>query len=241
VNEEEPEAGKSTPGRTDRLWGTIGLVMGVVGGICLWQADSIGMLPRAGSIRHPTDLQAARFAGYLVIVLVVLGVASGIVGLVKKERPLLLAVAGVVVSGVCLLVALLYLAGLSAPRDKMARSLDIGRLLTQAYGHMAAGEFEQAADVFTAVIELEPEESANYHFRGEAYLRSGKLDRAISDFTQALAVEPDVAPTHVLRGDAYFRAGELEKAKADYAKAIELDPDSRSAERARAGMKKIAE
>jgi len=97
------------------------------------------------------------------------------------------------------------------------------------------------AGAFTAVIELEPEESAHYHFRGEAYLRSGDPGRAIPDLTRALAGEPDCASTLVLRGEAYSKAGQPVKAGADYARAIELDPDGKWAARAREAMKEIAQ
>jgi tetratricopeptide (TPR) repeat protein len=97
------------------------------------------------------------------------------------------------------------------------------------------GNYESAIYLFTAGLELNPDNHYIYNDRGLCYLAVGDTDKAISDFSEAIVLEPDFAKAHYNRGLAYFKtyytpAGYgnmklLDNAILNHSKAIELVPN----------------
>jgi len=96
------------------------------------------------------------------------------------------------------------------------------------------GNYETAIYLFTAGLQLNPDNPGLYNDRGLCYLQEGDIEEAISDFSKAIELNPDFAEAYYNRGLAYWggstwlRALDNEEgnnAIADFTKAIELDPE----------------
>jgi tetratricopeptide (TPR) repeat protein len=84
---------------------------------------------------------------------------------------------------------------------------------------------QQAVEVFSQAIALDPAFAAAYHNRGVAYAGLKQYKRAIADFERALRLDPEDAGTYNNRGAAYFRLHQDQRAIADFDRALGLDPD----------------
>lgn len=96
------------------------------------------------------------------------------------------------------------------------------RELGHAYFHL--WQADKVIEYYTKAIELEPNVSADYFMRGQAYKNSNEYEKAIEDFTKGLKIEPE-ATWICYRGLCYFKIGELDKAKEDFDKALEVSKD----------------
>jgi tetratricopeptide (TPR) repeat protein len=95
----------------------------------------------------------------------------------------------------------------------------LGRILA----YEVKGDHEHTIADATKVIELTPDDTLPYVFRGGGYLETAAFDRAIEDFTRIVELQPKSDLGYALRSDAYSRKGEHDRAIADATKAIELD------------------
>ena len=90
------------------------------------------------------------------------------------------------------------------------------------------GQYSEAIQDFTKVIELNPDDAEAYYFRGSTYYSQGEHNhaiKAIKDFTKAIELNPDDAETYHFRGFIHYSNGEYDHAIKDFTKAIELNPD----------------
>jgi Tfp pilus assembly protein PilF len=85
-----------------------------------------------------------------------------------------------------------------------------------------ASDFEAAIRLYSEAIELDPEWSDVYVFRGSMFAKKGDLDLAIEDFSQAIRFDPRDADAYQRRASAYERKGEETRAEADFAKSEQL-------------------
>jgi tetratricopeptide (TPR) repeat protein len=74
----------------------------------------------------------------------------------------------------------------------------------------------------TQAIELNPNYSDAYDYRGISYWDLKQYDKAIADHTKAIEIDPKYADAYNNRGDCYFGTRYFRKAIDDYNKAIEL-------------------
>ena len=86
------------------------------------------------------------------------------------------------------------------------------------------GQYSEAIEDFTKVIELKPGHAEAYYDRGNAYGGQGEYDRAIQDLTKAIELKED-AEAYALRGGIYNIQGEYDRAIQDLTKAIQLKED----------------
>ena len=89
---------------------------------------------------------------------------------------------------------------------------------------MMLDQMDEAIEVYSRAIELNPNHAASYSNRGAAYWGKDELDLAIADYNKAIELDPELAQAYSNRGAAYWGKDELDLAIADYNKAIELDP-----------------
>ena len=87
------------------------------------------------------------------------------------------------------------------------------------------GQYSEAIQDFTKVIELNPDDAEAYYFRGFTYYSKGGYDHAIEDFTKVIELNPDDAEAYYFRGFTYYSKGGYDHAIEDFTKAIELNPD----------------
>ncbi len=110
-------------------------------------------------------------------------------------------------------------------------------ILTTAFGQDAktfyeqglemaqAGKFEEAIQLFSKSIELQPEDYYSWFNRGIAKSMLNLCEDALPDFEQTVKLAPDYKKGYLNRGTTKKRLTDYEGALADYAYAIGLDPN----------------
>ncbi len=101
-----------------------------------------------------------------------------------------------------------------------------GELFGKGISLLKQGEFQNAIDVFSQLIELEPENPDAYRNRGVAYMKLAQYDAAISDFESALKIRPEIKGIYSNLGVAWYYKKEYQKAITYYDKEIELKSDN---------------
>lgn len=104
-----------------------------------------------------------------------------------------------------------------------AQSLD-GEIFKKAKANYNKKKYKTAISEFTRVIQMNPNYSGAYYWRGNAYHRTGKLQQAVSDYLKAMQVDSSYAGPYMGRGAVYLHKNKIEEALVDFNKAIELDP-----------------
>jgi tetratricopeptide (TPR) repeat protein len=91
---------------------------------------------------------------------------------------------------------------------------------------LAEGKLEEAADVFTEGLTLEPDYAQGWCDLGILRGRQGRVDEAIGHFRQALANDPDNASAHRNLGMSLQAKGRTEEAIGHYRQALLIMPNS---------------
>lgn len=88
-----------------------------------------------------------------------------------------------------------------------------------------AVELAESTDIYTELIEENPEEGRYYTLRASAWWALGKQDEAMADFNTAIEKGYEEAHAYSSRGLFYAAQGDHEAAIKDYNKALEIDPE----------------
>ena len=91
---------------------------------------------------------------------------------------------------------------------------EIEAAFSRAQAVAASGSLQEGADLYSDVIDADPDHVAAHVARGRLYLDLGDYSRAMSDFMVAEEIAADSPEPQVAIGDLYF-------ARKDYRKAIE--------------------
>lgn len=97
-------------------------------------------------------------------------------------------------------------------------------LLLSAKEALVKKKIDKSIELFSRVIELEPENSVALFSRGTAYFSKKKYQESLHDFTKCIQIKPDNAKLYCSRGNAWLGLKQNESALLDLNKAIELDP-----------------
>ncbi|KYO36270.1 hsc70-interacting protein [Alligator mississippiensis] len=95
----------------------------------------------------------------------------------------------------------------------------------EAINALGEGELQQAIDLFTAAIKLNPRLAILYAKRASVFVKLQKPNAAIRDCDRAITINPDSAQTYKWRGKAHRLLGHWEEAAHDLALACKLDYD----------------
>lgn len=87
-----------------------------------------------------------------------------------------------------------------------------------------AGKMEEAVELFSKTIELEPGNYFAWYNRGITRSRLNRYEEALSDFEQAIKLKPDYKKGYLNRGIAKRHLTDYEGAIADYTYLIDTDP-----------------
>jgi serine/threonine protein kinase len=85
------------------------------------------------------------------------------------------------------------------------------------------GNYQEAVSSFTQTLEINPQNSLAYNYRGDAFYRLGDYQKAQADSSRAIALNPQDANAYYDRGFARFGLGKYPQAIADYTQAIKLN------------------
>lgn len=87
-----------------------------------------------------------------------------------------------------------------------------------------AGYTDAALADINRYIDLNPEESSGYHFRGWIKDKNHiSCSEAMDDYSTAILLDPNESYSYLCRGQIYLNQGEQAKADSDFEKVLELD------------------
>ncbi|MFK0108258.1 tetratricopeptide repeat protein [Streptomyces sp. NPDC091217] len=108
--------------------------------------------------------------------------------------------------------------------DAMDRP-DVDSVFRHGIHRLAGGDYDEAIEVLSAVLEAEPEHTAALAARAAAFRLNEEDDLAIADASRALELRPGLAWAYATRGAIHRLQKSYRKAIADLDMAIDLDPD----------------
>jgi tetratricopeptide (TPR) repeat protein len=86
------------------------------------------------------------------------------------------------------------------------------------------GNYTEAIELLSQLINRHPHNAIDYNNRGLIYFQSGETHKAFCDYNTALQLNPNLASAYNNRANYYAACGELTAAIADYDQAIDLNP-----------------
>ena len=102
-------------------------------------------------------------------------------------------------------------------------STDLVNLERKANILYEMGNAKSAIDVYTQVMNTQPEYAFGYYRRGWFKELTGDFDGAIEDLSICVVLDPEESYAFETRGDIYLRQGKKELAEADFLKVIEIE------------------
>ena len=102
-------------------------------------------------------------------------------------------------------------------------STDLVNLERKANILYEMGNAKFAIDVYTQVLNTQPEYAFGYYRRGWFKELTGDFDGAIEDLSMCVVLDPEESYAFETRGDIYLKQGKKELAEADFHKVIELE------------------
>jgi len=111
----------------------------------------------------------------------------------------------------------------------------------QGMAELKKGDYSGAAECFTDLIRVEPNNPKAYVSRGMTYFYMREYQKSLSDLTEAIRLDPSDVEALANRGGVYIQIGEFDKAIADENVTIDIEPNfalafvNRSAAYARKG------
>lgn len=102
-------------------------------------------------------------------------------------------------------------------------STDLVNLERKANILYEMGNAKSAIDVYTQVLNTQPEYAFGYYRRGWFKELTGDFDGAIEDLSICVVIDPEESYAFETRGDIYLRQGKKELAEADFLKVIEIE------------------
>ena len=101
---------------------------------------------------------------------------------------------------------------------------DTSALIIFADRYFNIREYEKAAETYSKIIKLQPNNAKIYYKRGTAYGNQYKEELAVADYTKTIELDPDYARAYLSRGASFQESGKYDDAIKDLNKAVELEP-----------------
>ncbi|HHO54536.1 MAG TPA: tetratricopeptide repeat protein [Deltaproteobacteria bacterium] len=102
---------------------------------------------------------------------------------------------------------------------------EIAEIFARAQAAAAAGQLHQGAELYSDVIDADPDHVAAHVARGRLYLDLGDYSRAMSDFIVSEGIAADSPEPQVAIGDLYFARKDYRKAIEYFNAALEMSPN----------------
>lgn len=109
---------------------------------------------------------------------------------------------------------------------KAVNKLSSKEWFDKGYELIISGNFHEAINAYTRVIELEPSNVTAHIHLAWAYNGAGHFKKAIIELDGVIALEPENEHAYVQRGWSYNGLSEYQRAIADLDKALSLNPDN---------------
>jgi lipoprotein NlpI len=98
-------------------------------------------------------------------------------------------------------------------------------LQRQAKQAFVAGKTNEAFELVTRAISLEPQKPHGYFIRGRFHEDNHEPAKAIADYDQVIKLDPHLPDAWQNRGSEHFKLGHIKESIADFDKFIELVPE----------------
>ncbi len=82
--------------------------------------------------------------------------------------------------------------------------------------HFKSGNYDSAAEVYTRIIEISPDDAHAYSNRGSCHAKMGDLEKAVQDYNEAIRLSPLYSNAYYNRGQCLRRKGDFPAAAADF-------------------------
>ena len=102
-------------------------------------------------------------------------------------------------------------------------STDLVNLERKANILYEMGNAKSAIDVYSQVLNTQPEYAFGYYRRGWFKELSGDFDGAVEDLSMCVVLDPEESYAFETRGDIYMKQGKKDLAEADFRKVIEIE------------------
>lgn len=102
-------------------------------------------------------------------------------------------------------------------------STDLVNLERKANILYEMGNAKSAIDVYSQVLNTQPEYAFGYYRRGWFKELSGDFDGAVEDLSMCIVLDPEESYAFETRGDIYMKQGKKDLAEADFRKVIEIE------------------
>ncbi len=86
------------------------------------------------------------------------------------------------------------------------------------------GKFDEAAKHFSAVLQINPDDSEAHYNMGVVLEAQGKLEEAARHYSEALRIRPNDAEIHTILGEIRNRQGKLDEAVRHYSQVLRIKP-----------------
>ncbi|GAB4403314.1 MAG: hypothetical protein OHK003_31150 [Anaerolineales bacterium] len=122
----------------------------------------------------------------------------------------------------CVLIAF----SISTLNHTLLKNINLGitYFLKPAGYYYLKGDFERAAQLYSADIDRKPDDINNYLARAGCYLAIGQRERALADVDRALKLNPNHLFALELRGEIHMLNKDYDTASTYFAKAQQLNP-----------------
>ena len=122
--------------------------------------------------------------------------------------------------------AMIFFAAAGAQADQSYNEAMEKDLFEAGVKQFRQGEYQEAIDTFTDLINLFPQNADAFKNRGVAYMKLEKFDDAIADFQSAKNISPNLKGIYSNLGVIWYYNKNYEKAIENYNKEIEITPDN---------------
>lgn len=99
-------------------------------------------------------------------------------------------------------------------------------LKNQGNAAVSAGNYQEAIDLYTKAIELEPSNHVFYSNRSAAYMNLKNPEKALEDASKCISVKPDWVKGYSRKGTALQSLGKYEDAEQAYNEGLKIDPNN---------------
>lgn len=106
---------------------------------------------------------------------------------------------------------------------------EIMEMFDRAYRHHEQGQIQQAAQIYSAILQQDPHHADSLHLLGLACLQNNDPNTAVELIGHAIRHEPRRPPYYLNYGNALVAQGRLEDALAQYTHLLTLDPKNSDA------------
>lgn len=106
--------------------------------------------------------------------------------------------------------------------QEAAQQAEVSKLFAEAYNEK---DYKKQIELYTKLIDLDPNLAPAYFNRGCAYYNLAKYDNALNDFNNAIELNPTDPNGYSNRGAIYVNLGNDVAALRDYNRALEIDPN----------------